>query len=522
MAEASVDLAIIGGGINGCGIAREAAGCGLSVFLCEQADLASATSSASTKLIHGGLRYLEHYEFRLVREALREREVLWRMAPHIAWPLRFVLPHHAGLRPAWLLRLGLFIYDHLGGRTVLPGTRTLDLRSDPAGAPLKPGYGTAFEYSDCWVDDARLVVLNAMDAAARGTTVRTRTRCVEAERAGDAWRVTLADKDTGARETIRARALVNAAGPWVGAGLGGTVRAGTPAKVRLVQGSHIVVRRIFDHERCYIFQNADGRIIFAIPYERDFTLIGTTDRDYRGDPGAVAASAEEIAYLCAAASEYFARPIVADDVVWTYSGVRPLYDDGSPEAKAVTRDYVLDLDAPAGAPALLNIFGGKITTYRRLAVHALEKLLPHLPALKVKPGWSAGEALPGGDFPIDGVDALIASLRAAAPWLAPDHAARLVRAYGTRARIILEGARGAADLGQRFGADLSAREVVYLMNQEWACEAADVVWRRSKLGLRMSATEIAELDAWMAQQVAARRRAAIAATERHLSVTNPS
>lgn len=522
MTEASVDLAIIGGGINGCGIAREAAGCGLSVFLCEQGDLASATSSASTKLIHGGLRYLEHYEFRLVREALREREVLWRMAPHIAWPLRFVLPHHAGLRPAWLLRLGLFIYDHLGGRTVLPGTRTLDLRSDPAGAPLKPGYGTAFEYSDCWVDDARLVVLNALDAAARGATIRTRARCIAAERAGATWRVTIADKDTGVPQTIAARTLVNAAGPWVGALLGGTVRANAPAKVRLVQGSHIVVRRIFDHDRCYIFQNADGRIVFAIPYERDFTLIGTTDRDYRGDPAAVAASPEEIAYLCAAASEYFARPIVPRDVVWTYSGVRPLYDDGSPEAKAVTRDYVLDLDAPAGTPALLNIFGGKITTYRRLAVHALEKLLPHLPALKAKPGWSAGEPLPGGDFAVDGIDALIASLRASHPWLAQDHAARLARAYGTRARIILEGARGLADLGRRFGGDLCEREVAYLMNQEWACEAADVVWRRSKLGLRMDAGEIAELDGWMAQQLSARRSTPDAAHDRHLSVTNPS
>ena len=523
MSAPAYDLAIIGGGINGCGIAREAAGCGLSVFLCEQADLAAATSSASTKLIHGGLRYLEHYEFRLVREALREREVLWRMAPHIAWPLRFVLPHHAGLRPAWLLRLGLFIYDHLGGRTILPGTRTLDLRSDAAGAPLKPGYAKAFEYSDCWVDDARLVVLNAMDAAARGALVRTRTRCVGAERAGDAWRVTLEDVDDGARTQITAHALINAAGPWVADVLGATVRANAPAKVRLVQGSHIVVRRIFEHDRCYIFQNADGRIIFAIPYERDFTLIGTTDRDYRGDPAAVAASGEEIAYLCAAASEYFARPIAPADVVWTYSGVRPLYDDGTPDAKAVTRDYVLALDAPAGAPALLNIFGGKITTYRRLAVHALEKLAPHLPARgRAQPGWSAGTALPGGDFAVDGVDALVASLISSHSWLDRVRAARLVRMYGTRARVVVDGARSAADLGRDFGAGLSEREVRYLMAQEWARRANDVVWRRSKLGLRMSAEQIAELDRWMVEQSTAPRGNPPNADARNLSVTHPS
>ncbi|MFN3672853.1 MAG: glycerol-3-phosphate dehydrogenase, partial [Bosea sp. (in: a-proteobacteria)] len=325
------DLAVIGGGVNGCGIARDAAGRGASVILFEQNDLASATSSASTKLVHGGLRYLEHYEFRLVREALMEREVLWRLAPHIIWPLRFVLPHHRGLRPAWLLRLGLFLYDHIGGRKLLPATRTLDLGHDEAGKPLKGEDRKAFEYSDCWVEDARLVALNAADAASRGARIRTRTKVVAADRDGAVWRV--ASESAGRRETIRARALVNAAGPWVGDVLGGVVRSNTRAAVRMVQGSHIVVPRLYEHERCYIFQNADGRIIFAIPYERDFTLIGTTDRDYRGNPADVAATPEEIAYLCAAASEYFARPVTEDSVVWTYSGVRPLYDDGASKAQ---------------------------------------------------------------------------------------------------------------------------------------------------------------------------------------------
>ncbi|MBI3707570.1 MAG: glycerol-3-phosphate dehydrogenase [Proteobacteria bacterium] len=504
VAEAGFDLAIIGGGINGCGIAREASGRGLSVFLCEQNDLGSATSSASTKLIHGGLRYLEHYEFRLVREALREREVLWRMAPHIIRPLRFVLPHHAGLRPAWLLRLGLFLYDHLGGRTLLPGTRTLRLRNDPAGAPLKGDYTRAFEYSDCCVEDARLVVLNAMDAAARGAIIRTRTRCAVAARENGAWTLTIENRRTGEREAVRARVLVNAAGPWVADVLAGVVRTNSSAKVRLVQGSHIVVRRLYDHESCYIFQNADGRIVFAIPFERDFTLIGTTDHDYRGDPGAVAASADEIAYLCDAASTYFTRGITPADVVWTYSGVRPLYDDGSSAAQAVTRDYVLALDAPPGSPALLNVFGGKITTFRRLAEAALDKMSPYLPpAAASRVGWSGRTALPGGDFPVDGLPPLVAALRKAHPYLAAEHAQRLARAYGTRATMILAGARASTDLGQRFGADLTEREVAYLIDHEWAETAPDVVWRRSKLGLRMAPAETATLDAWMASRMQA-------------------
>jgi glycerol-3-phosphate dehydrogenase len=496
------DLAIIGGGINGCGIARDAAGRGLSVYLCEQSDLASGTSSAATKLIHGGLRYLEHFEFRLVREALMEREVLWRLAPQLIRPLRFVLPHHKGLRPAWLLRLGLFLYDHLGGRHLLPGTRTLDLAHDPAGQPLRLGRDTlAFEYSDCWVDDARLVALNALDAAERGATIRTRTKAVGAERVTDVWRLTIQDRRHGGMsETITARILVNAAGPWIGEVLATVVPRNGSASTRLVQGSHIVVPRLYDHDRCYMFQNADKRVIFVIPYEQDFTLIGTTDRDYVGDPAEATATPEEIAYLCAAVSEYFARPVTPADVVWTYSGVRPLYDDGASEAQAATRDYVLALD-DSGAP-LLSIFGGKITTYRRLAEHALDKLKPYLPAAaRAKRRWSGEAPLPGGDFPVQGFARLVADLERDYPWLDAGQVRRLARAYGTRARAILKGATGKASLGRDFGAGLHEAEVLYLMRGEWAEEAADILWRRSKLGLRLGADQVAALEAFMAARI---------------------
>jgi glycerol-3-phosphate dehydrogenase len=490
------DLAIIGGGINGCGIARDAAGRGLSVYLCEREDLASGTSSAATKLIHGGLRYLEYFEFRLVREALMERETLWGIAPHIIWPLRFVLPHHKGLRPPWLLRLGLFLYDHLGGRKVLPPARSLDLTVDPTGKPLRREFRRGFEYSDCWVEDARLVALNARDAAARGADIQTRTSAIAAERSADGWTLTTRRRRTGETQKIRARILINAAGPWVGDVLGTAMRRNSAANVRLVQGSHIVVRRLYDHDRCYIFQNADNRIIFAIPYERDFTLIGTTDRDYVGDPAKVAASAEEIDYLCRSASEYFASAITPADVVWTYSGVRPLYDDGASEAQAATRDYVLELDED-GAP-VLSIFGGKITTYRRLAEHALEKLAAHIgPAAHAKRGWTSASALPGGDFPILGFEDLVKGLADDFPWLDPSQCRRLCRAYGTRARVILGDAENAGQLGRNFGAGLTEAETLYLMNEEWAQEAADVIWRRSKLGLRLSSDEVAALEAFM-------------------------
>jgi glycerol-3-phosphate dehydrogenase len=488
------DLAIIGGGINGAAIARDAAGRGWSVLLCEKADLGGATSSASTKLIHGGLRYLEHYEFRLVRESLMEREVLWSIAPHIIWPLRFVLPHHKGLRPAWLLRLGLFLYDHIGGRRRLPPTRTLDLRTNEAGGPLQERFTRGFEYSDCWVEDSRLVVLNACDAAEHGAEIAPRTACTQARREDGAWTLTL-QPEGGEARTVRAHAVVNAAGPWVASVLGGVLGANTPSKVRLVQGSHIVVPRLYQHDRCYIFQNADGRIFFAIPYEQNFTLIGTTDRDYHGDPADVRITPDEIAYLCEGASEYFRVPVTPASVVWTYSGVRPLYDDGASAAQAATRDYVLELDAPEGAPAALSVFGGKLTTSRRLAEAALARLAPHLPEPTGHlAGWTGEFPLPGGDFPMQGFAALVAELQFDYPFLADATVTRLARAYGTRARRLLRDARCAEDLGRVYGADLTEAELRYLRDHEWAASAADVLWRRSKLGLRLSEAQVRDVS----------------------------
>jgi glycerol-3-phosphate dehydrogenase len=504
--ERIFDLAIIGGGVNGCGIARDAVGRGNSVFLCEMNDLASGTSSRSTKLVHGGLRYLEYYEFRLVREALIEREILWQIAPHIIRPLRFVLPHHSGLRPAWLLRLGLFLYDHIGGRNLLPPTRSVDLTRDEVGKPLVPNrYTKGFEYSDCFVDDARLVVLTARDAADRGAEIRTRSRAVEIRQQDKIWHVTVEDAFTGARSTIQARALVNAGGPWVENVLASGAGVNARAKVRLVQGSHIVVPKLYDHGRAYMFQNSDGRIVFAIPYQDDFTLIGTTDRDYEGDPAKVKASTEEIKYLCDSVSEYLAKQVKPEDVVWTYSGVRPLYDDGASEAKAATRDYVFELDTPGGAP-LLSIYGGKITTYRRLAEEALERLAPYLRSSKAREGWTAKSALPGGDMDVSAIPALSAELARNYPFLNPAHANRLAHAYGTRATRLLGSAKSMADLGQAFGATLTEAEVRYLMSSEWACTAADIVWRRSKLGLRLSAAEIARLDDWISTHRATSER----------------
>jgi glycerol-3-phosphate dehydrogenase len=496
--ETPYDLAIIGGGINGVGIARDAAGRGLRVYLCEANDLASGTSSWSTKLVHGGLRYLEYYEFRLVREALMEREVLWQAAPHIIEPLRFVLPHHKGLRPAWLLRLGLLLYDYIGGRRLLPATRSLNLAMDEAGAPLKPGlFKRGFEYSDCRVDDARLVVLNARDAAMRGAVIETRTKAIRATRHKEGWALDVAGNTA---RTIHAKALVNAAGPWVAEVLSKTLGNITKAKVRLVQGSHIVVPKLFSHDRCYIFQNGDGRIIFAIPYEMDFTLIGTTDQDYIGDPAAVIATAEEKAYLCAAASEYFAKPVTPADIVWDFSGVRPLYDDGASEAKAATRDYVFDVDVSEPGAPLLSIFGGKITTYRRLAEAVLAKLAPAFPQMDTN--WTASSPLPGGDFPVQSRAELASKLQAAFPFLAPGHAARLTRLYGTEAFVMLDGAKTASDLGQDFGATLTARELNWLMAKEWAQTAEDVLWRRTKLGLFLNPDQAAEVARFMAKNIA--------------------
>jgi glycerol-3-phosphate dehydrogenase len=496
-AAGAFDVAIIGGGINGCGIARDAAGRGWSVFLCEKNDLASSTSSASSKLIHGGLRYLEHFRFRLVREALIEREILWSIAPHIVWPLRFVLPHRKDLRPAWLLRIGLFLYDHLGGRRLLPPTRTLRLADDPVGEPLKPQYSIGFEYSDCWADDARLVVLNARDAADLGAVIAPRTRCVNGKREGGLWTLTLVDELTGRLSKITARTLVNAAGPWVNEVLRSVLETPPPAAIRLVKGSHVVVRRLFEHDKCYIFQNIDRRVLFVMPFERDYTLIGTTDLDYRGDLDAVGPSPAEIDYLCGAASNYFRVPITASQVSWSYSGVRPLYDDGASEAQEATRDYVLKLDPSQESPALLSIFGGKITTYRRLAEAALAILSSHLPPARKAARWTGQDALPGGDFPADGFETLVSQTAARYPFLARDTVHRLVRAYGTRAERLLGGARTHSDLGRTFGADLTEVEVLYLVNNEWAMSAADIVWRRSKLGLRMSEAEVQDLDAYL-------------------------
>ncbi|ESW64969.1 glycerol-3-phosphate dehydrogenase [Mesorhizobium sp. C277A] len=493
--DAVRDIFVIGGGINGCGIARDAVGRGFSVFLAEMNDLASGTSSGSTKLIHGGLRYLEFYEFRLVREALMEREVLWKNAPHIIWPMRFVLPYAKGLRPAWLIRLGLFLYDHIGGRKLLPATRTLDMSKDPAGKPLKPLFHKAFEYSDGWVNDARLVALNARDAADRGATIRTRTKVVGARREGDLWAIRVEDVQTGEAEEVKARLLVNAAGPWVDHVLSTTVGQNDVHNVRLVQGSHIVIKKKFDDPRAYFFQNKDGRIIFAIPYEEEFTLIGTTDRDYPGDPHDVKISDTEIDYLCAAASEYFAEAVTRPDIVWTYSAVRPLYDDGASKAQEATRDYVLKADGGGGKAPIVNAFGGKITTYRRLSESMLEKVEGFL-GKRGKP-WTANAPLPGGDFPATGFDVQVAKLKSAFPFIDQRLARRLTRLYGTRAQVLLGLAKSNADLGRNFGADLYEAEVRYLSENEWALTAEDVLWRRTKRGLHLSREQASALDEFM-------------------------
>ncbi|MET0370497.1 MAG: glycerol-3-phosphate dehydrogenase [Sphingobium sp.] len=487
------DIAVIGGGINGAGIARDAAGRGARVLLLERGDLAQGTSSASTKLIHGGLRYLEHYEFALVREALAERERLWAIAPHIIHPMRFVLPWVKGLRPRWMLRLGLFLYDHIGGRRALPKARTIDLRRHPAGAPLKPGFTTGFAYSDAWVDDARLVILNARDAANRGADIRTRTEVVRLERDAGGWTI-MTQKRDGTAESFRAHAVVNAAGPSV---LDLLHRAHEPTDrhMRLVRGSHIVVPRLFDHDHAYFFQLPDGRIFFAIPYEGDFTLIGTTDSDHHGSLDDVRPSAEEIAYLCEGANRYFAQAIAPADVVWAYAGVRPLVDDGSDKPEAATRGYQLELEGGEGAP-LLSVFGGKITTYRHLGEAAMAMLRPLLPAM-TGGDWTADAPLPGGDFPMTGLADLTAGLARDYPFLDPVHADRIARAYGTLARDWLGDARTQGDLGIDFGHGLTQAECRYLIDREWAIGSTDILWRRTKLGLRLDALQVARLDSWL-------------------------
>jgi glycerol-3-phosphate dehydrogenase len=489
-----LDMLVVGGGINGVGIARDAAGRGLSVRLVEKGDLAAATSSASSKLIHGGLRYLEHGAFRLVREALAEREVLLASAPHLVRPLPFVLPYARGVRPRALLRLGLFLYDHLGGRRTLPGTEAVSLRAHPYGGPLQAHVTTGFVYSDCRVDDARLVVVNARDAAAHGAEIATRTEMRSAQRVGDHWRV-LSEKDGVAIETA-ARILVNAAGPWA---VDTLRRAGVTehkADLRLIKGSHIVVPRMHDGRQAYILQNDDRRIVFVLPYEGSFSLIGTTELPFSGDREHLAIEPSEIDYLCRAVSRWFANPVTPQDAVWSYAGIRPLYDDRERNASVVTRDYVLELDAPVGQAPLLTVFGGKITTYRRLAEHALEKLSPFLP--RATEPWTAGVILPGGDLPNRDPAAFAHGLTREYPFLGTDAALRLARSYGIDARRILGSASRAEDLGRMFGYGFSERELDWLVKEEWALTGEDVLWRRSKLGLHLDSdatrTIVALLD----------------------------
>ncbi len=532
MADQSFDLLVIGGGINGCGVARDAAGRGLSVLLVEKDDLAQATSSASTKLFHGGLRYLEYFKFRMVREALQERETLLRMMPHISWPLRFVLPVTPGLRyardnsslgrvlaripglagrrPAWLTRLGLFVYDHLGGRKILPACCALDLRAHPAGAPLRDRFVKGFEYSDCWVEDSRLVVLNARSAQIHGAEIRTRTRFEGARREAGAWMAELSRAD-GTRETVTARAIVNAAGPWARNVLTGDMQRGNRHGLRLVRGSHIIVRRLFDHAQPYFLQLQDGRIIFAIPYERDFTLIGTTDVDHDGDAGAAACTDAERDYLLAAANSFFEEGIAKDDIVATFSGVRPLYDDGASSASSATRDYVLTCEDEDGAAALVNVFGGKITTYRRLAEQVMDRLGPYFAGMGA--GWSDGEPLPGGDFGLADRQVLLSRLQQSFSFLTPEWAERLVTAYGTDAFALLEGVAARDDLGPHFGGTLHGREVDWLVAREWAVSADDILWRRSKLGLVLDHGQAGALSDYLEGKTTASKGGSVAAAE---------
>ena len=492
------DIAVIGGGINGTGIARDAAGRGAKVILLERGDLARGTSSASTKLIHGGLRYLEHYEFKLVRESLIERERLWAIAPHIIWPMRFVLPYQKGIRPRWLVRLGLFLYDHIGGRKRLPATQDVNLKTSPAGAPLKSEFTTGFEYSDCWVDDARLVVLNALDAAEHGADIRTRAEVTHLQRHEGIWHI-----DVAGQHQVKARAIANAAGPAVLELLArtGGHRVDSGERIRLVRGSHIVVAKMFDSRQAYFCQNADGRIFFAIPYEDDFTLIGTTDADHHGSLDNVTATSEEIAYLCESTGAYFTQKLTPADVIYSYAGVRPLVDDGSGKPEAASRGYHFDVDiGDAGAAPILSVFGGKITTYRHLAESATARLAAHLPMLSGT-GWTADKPLPGGDFPMEGAGVLATALTGKYPFLPEAIVRRLVRSYGTRARTWLGNAASLADLGAHFGHGLYAAEADYLIAAEWARTAEDILWRRSKLGLRFTPEEIAVLETYVSAKL---------------------
>ncbi len=497
------DIFIIGGGINGCGIARDAAGRGLRTGLAEAGDLAHGTSSASTKLIHGGLRYLEQYEFRLVREALKEREVLLRIAPHIVRPLRFILPRSPGMRPGWLLRLGLFFYDHLAGSISLPGSNAIDLMKGPYSSVLQPQFAKGFEYSDCRVDDSRLVILNARDAAARGAHIMTRTRVTSATRNGRTWDIRALDSQ-GRAHQFSAGILVNAAGPWADIVGKNIEQSSHPARIRLVQGAHIVVPKLYNHDHAYLFQNRDGRIVFAIPYERDFTLIGTTDREFTGDPAEARISEEETGYLIEAINQYFSIKTSRASVIWSFAGVRALADTGRNQAQAASRDYRLELDARDGGAPLLSVLGGKITSYRTLATQALKSLAAAMPMEKRLglPEWTRQAPLPGGDLPPEDLAALGTALSKREG--SPDSTVlqRWLASYGSLTRDLFEVFAGEDGPGQHFGNGLSAAEVLWLMKNEWAQTAEDLLWRRSKLGLRFSPAQTTALAGFMTEQAA--------------------
>ncbi|MCY4208073.1 MAG: glycerol-3-phosphate dehydrogenase [Roseovarius sp.] len=510
------DLFVIGGGVNGCGIARDAAGRGASVCLAEMGDIGGATSASSTKLIHGGLRYLEYFEFRLVRHSLVEREILLAAMPHISWPMRFVLPLHAEMRfesatpisrllgrlmpwlgnrrPSWIIRLGLFLYDNMGKRKILPGTRGICLDGSEEGLVLKSRFDKAYEYSDCWIEDNRLVVLNARDAENLGGRIMVRTKVLSLRRTDEYWEVAVEDLASGKTFPIRAKVVVNAAGPWAGklfASCSGMLQR---ENVRLVRGSHIVTRKLYDHDKCYLLQGADARVVFMIPFESDFTLVGTTDVEHGSPDDNPECSSEERRYLIDFVNNYLENPLADGDVVWTYSGVRPLYDDGNGSATAATRDYVIVEDISGGAP-LINVFGGKITTFRCLAEDVLKKVSRHLP--EIGDSWTKDAALPGGDFPINGIQDIIDGLRSEYPFLTDFWARRLARAYGTEARHVLGLAKSKADLGRDFGASLTERELRWLVQREFARTAEDVLWRRTKLGLRLDAGQIEDVENWI-------------------------
>lgn len=514
--EIDFDIFVIGGGINGCGIARDSAGRGVRVALAEMNDLASATSSASTKLLHGGLRYLEFFKFRLVREALIEREVLLKNMPHISWPLRFILPYHTdirfagntplskilskilpwmkGRRPGWLISMGLFIYDHLGGRNILPPATTLDLTIDPAGEFLDNKFIKAFEYSDCWVEDSRLVVLNARDARQRGAHIMTRTKVISVERHKHGWSVQTENVDDGTRQTYVAKAIVNAGGPWVESIINNIANINSQDGIRLVRGSHIVTRKVYDHDRCYVFQGTDGRISFAIPYEGDFTLFGTTDVDHDSLDKTPVCSPKEQAYLIDFANRFLKVPLRDKDVVWSFAGVRPLYDDGASSATAATRDYVLRVHSSENFP-LLSVYGGKITTYRKLAESVISELTPFLPALNGKKGnWTIAAPLPGGGFGVGEFEDLCTSIQKKYKFLLPPHIRRLARTYGTEVFDMLGKITSPEELGVNFGADIFEIEVVWSIRHEWVCSAEDFVWRRTRLGLKLNKAQIRKID----------------------------